>query len=167
MQVTWLIVYPKLAIADMFRLGYVQVQGLSTLFNHGLFLLGGSLTTNIVTWLLATVLLKRDFGYRKRISLIILGFFGLLDLPFYVLFPQIGLPHWILLGGKSPEPLIGAREIGIAEPTFYIMTTLTTLALLYVYLIPLRSKRSILSFIKSLWNPWSNQNKSDSTQQSA
>lgn len=154
MQITWLIVYPKLAIADVFRLGYVQVHGLSPLFNHGLFLLGGSLTTNFVSWLLTIVLLKREFGYYKRVALMMLGFFGLLDLPFYVLFPQVGLRHWILVGGESPEPLIGAREMGIADPVFYIMVTLTTVGLLYIYLKSLGGKRSILAFIKSLWNPW-------------
>ena len=158
MQVTWLVVYPRLAIADVFRLGCVEVTGLSTLFSHGLFLLGGSLTTNIVAWLLAIILLKRDFGYNKRVALMMLGFFGLLDLPFYVLFPQIGLRHWILLGGESPEPLMGAREMGIADPIFYILVTLTTLGLLYVYLKPLRGERSLFAFIKSVWKHWSNQN---------
>ncbi len=158
MQVTWIVVYPRLAMTHVFRLGCVEVTGLSTLFSHGVFLLGGSLTTNIVSWLLAIILLKRDFRHNKRVALMMLGFFGLLDLPFYVLFPQIGLRHWILLGGESPEPLIGAREMGIADPIFYILVTLTTLGLLYVYLKPLRGERSLFAFIKSVWKPWSNQN---------
>lgn len=138
MQITYLVVYPRLMVTPLFRLGYVEVTGLSTSFRHGLFLLGGSLTTNIVSWLLALILLKRDFGHRTQVSLKVLGFFGLLDLPFYVIFPQIGLRHWIFLGGNWPEPLIGAREVGIPDPLFYTVVTLSTLGLVLLYYKPLR-----------------------------
>jgi hypothetical protein len=138
MQITYLVVYPRLAITPLFRLGYVEVTGLSTSFNHGLFLLGGSLTTNIVSWLLALILLRRQFGHITQVSLKILGFFGLLDLPFYVIFPQICLQHWIFLGGNWPEPLIGAREVGIPDPLFYTVVTLLTLGLILLYYKPLR-----------------------------
>jgi hypothetical protein len=138
MQITYLVVYPRLTVTPLFRLGYVEVTGLSTTFGHGIFLLGGSLTTNIVSWLLALILLKRHFGHRTQVSLKILGFFGLLDLPFYVIFPQIGLRHWIFLGGNWPEPLIGAREVGIPDPLFYTVVTLSTLGLILLYYKPLR-----------------------------
>ena len=138
MQITYLVVYPRLAVTPLFRLGYVEVTGLSTTFRHGLFLLGGSLTTNIVSWLLALILLKRHFGHKTQVSLKILGFFGLLDLPFYVVFPQISLRHWIFLGGNWPEPLIGAREMGIPDPLFYTVVTLSTLGLILLYYKPLR-----------------------------
>ena len=138
MQIAYLVVYPRLAITPQFRLGYVEVTGLSTSFKHGLFLMGGSLTTNMVSWLLALILLKRKFGHRTQVSLKILGFFGLLDLPFYVVFPQMGLRHWIFLGGNWPEPLIGAREMGISDPLFYTVVILTTLGLIFLYYKPLR-----------------------------
>jgi len=138
MQITYLVVYPRLAVTPLFRLGYVEVTGLSTPSRHGLFLLGGSLTTNTVSWLLALILLKRQFGHRTQVSLKILGFFGLLDLPFYVVFPQIGLRHWIFLGGNWPEPLIGAREVGIPDPLFYTVVTLSTLGLILLNCKPLR-----------------------------
>jgi hypothetical protein len=138
MQIAYLVVYPRLTVTPLFRLGYVEVTGLSTTFRHGLFLLGGSLTTNIVSWLLALILLKRHFGHRTQVSLKILGFFGLLDLPFYVVFPQIGLQHWIFLGGNWPEPLIGAREAGIPDPLFYTVVILSTLGLILLYYKPLR-----------------------------
>ena len=138
MQIAYLVVYPRLAITPQFRLGYVEVTGLSTSFKHGLFLMGGSLTTNMVSWLLALILLKRKFGHRTQVSLKILGFFGLLDLPFYVVFPQMGLRHWIFLGGNWPEPLIGAREMAISDPLFYTVVILTTLGLIFLYYKPLR-----------------------------
>jgi hypothetical protein len=137
MQITYLVVYPRLTVTPLFRLGYVEVTELSTSFRHGVFLLGGSFTTNIVSWLLALILLKRHFGHRTQVSLKILGFFGLLDLPFYVVFPQIGLRHWIFLGGNWPEPLIGAREVGIPDPLFYTVVILSTLGLILLYYKPL------------------------------
>lgn len=138
MQIAYFVVYPRLAITPLFRLGYVEVTGLSTSFRHGLFLLGGSLTTNIVSWLLALILLKKQSGDRTQVSFKILGFFGLLDLPFYVVFPQIGLQHWIFMGGDWPEPLAGARETGIPDPLFYTVVILSTLGLVLLYYKPLR-----------------------------
>lgn len=133
MKIAYFEIYPQFTITPQFCLGYVEVAGLLTEFEHGLFLLGGSLTTNIISWLLALILLKAKLRYRTRVALKILGLFGLLDLPFYVLFPQIGLRHWIIIGGNTPEPLLGARNTGIPDPVFYVMTVLTTLGLAFIY----------------------------------
>lgn len=138
-KITFFEIYPRFAITPQFCLGYVVVTGLAG-FEYGLFLLGGSLTTNIVSWLLALILLKRSLRYKTQVALRILGLFGLLDLPFYVLFPQIGLQHWIFLGGDTPEPLIGARKMGMPDPAFYIMVFLTTLGLIFLYFKPLRER---------------------------
>jgi len=133
MKIAYFEIYPRFTITPQFCLGCVEVAGLLTDFEHGLFLLGGSLTTNIISWLLALILLKTKFQYRTQVALKILGLFGLLDLPFYVVFPQIGLRHWIFLGGGTPEPLLGARNIGIPDPVFYVTTVLTTLGLAFIY----------------------------------
>jgi len=133
MKIAYFEIYPRFTITPQFCLGCVEVAGLLTEFEHGLFLLGGSLTTNIISWLLALILLKTKLRYRTRVALKILGLFGLFDLPFYVLFPQIGLRHWIIIGGNTPEPLLGARNIGIPDPVFYVMTVLTTLGLAFIY----------------------------------
>jgi len=140
MKIAYFEIYPRLAITPQFQLGLVQVTGLTTEFEYGLFLLGGSLTTNIVSWLLALILLRTGLGYKTQVALRILGLFGLLDLPFYVLFPQIGLRHWIFLGGYQPEPLIGARKMGIPDPAFYMMVALTTVGLIFLYFKPFWEK---------------------------
>ena len=140
MQIAYFEIYPQPAITPEFRLGYAQVEGLTTQFASGLMSLGGSLTTNIASWLIALILLTVSLGYKTQLSLKILGFFGLLDLPLYVLFPQLGLRHWIFMGGCTPEPLIGARKMGIPDPVFYIMVILSTLGLLFTYFKPLRDK---------------------------
>ena len=140
MQIAYFEIYPQPAIAPEFRLGYAQVEGLTTQFASGLMSLGGSLTTDIASWLIALILLTVSLGYKTQLSLKILGFFGLLDLPLYVLFPQLGLRHWIFIGGCTPEPLIGARRMGIPDPVFYILVILSTLGLLFTYFKPLRDQ---------------------------
>ena len=140
MQVAYFVIYPRPAINPQFRLGYAQVEGLATEFASGLMGLGGSLTTNITSWLIALILLTVSLGYKRQLALKILGLFGLLDLPLYVLLPQLGLGHWIFLGGRTPEPLIGARKTGIPDPIFYTMVILSTLGLVFAYFEPLRDK---------------------------
>jgi hypothetical protein len=138
MQVAYFEIYPTPALTTTFVLGYVRMEGLRTGFARGLFLLGGSFTANIVAWLLGLFLLWIHVGYRKQVALKMLGFFGILDLPMYVLFPQIGLQHWIFLGGNTPEPLIGARNMGIIDPAFYAVVVTVTLGLLLLYSVRLR-----------------------------
>lgn len=93
MKIAYFEIYPRLALTSTFVLGFAGVEGLTTEFASGVMSLGGSLTTNIVAWLLALVLLLMDFGYKARVALKVFGLFGILDLPFYVLFPQMGLQH--------------------------------------------------------------------------
>jgi hypothetical protein len=140
LKIAFFEIYPKPALTGTFVLGYVEVGGLRTGFAEGLFLLGGSLTTNIVAWLLGLLLLRTHTGYCKQFALKMLGFFGILDLPLYVLFPQIGLQHWVFLGGNIPEPLIGARNMGIADPAFYTIVASTTVGLLLLYFEGIRSR---------------------------
>ncbi len=140
MQIAYFEIYPRPAIAPEFRLGYAQVEGLTTQFASGLMGLGGSLMTNIASWLIALILLTVSLGYKTQLALKICGLFGVLDLPLYVLFPQLGLSHWIFMGGRTPEPLIGARKMGIPDPVFYTMVILTTLGLFFAYFKPLRQE---------------------------
>jgi hypothetical protein len=133
MQIAFLQIYPVLSLANDLRLGYTVVEGMSSSFSRGVFLLGGSLTTHVASWLLALILLRGRLGYKTRVLLWTLGLFGLLDLPFYVIFPQIGLKHWIFIGGSSAEPLIGARLMGLPDPLFYFLFGFTTLFLGFLY----------------------------------
>jgi hypothetical protein len=138
MQIAYFVIFPEVELVSHFQLGYVRVTGLTTSFEHGLFLLGGSLTTNVTAWLLAVILLKKEVGYKTNLALKMSGIIGLLDLPLYVFLPQIGLRHWIILGGDKAEPLIGAREMGISDPIFYLAVLLTSLGLVLLYFEPLR-----------------------------
>ena len=140
MKIAYLEIYPQLAITPNFELGLARAEGLKTDFSHGFMLIGGSMTTNIASWLLALVMLGAKLGPNTQLVLKIMGLFGLLDLPFYVVFPQIGLRHWIFLGGHTPEPLMGSRMLGIHDPVFYSIVFLTTLGLTFLYFESLRKK---------------------------
>ena len=140
MQIAYLEIYPQLAITSQFQLGLTRVDGLTTNFAYGFMLLGGSMATNVIAWLIGLILLKTSLGNNTKVAMKLLGLFGILDLPFYVLFPQIGLHHWIILGGCVPEPLLGARKMGIPDPAFYLMVILSTLGLVFIYFKPLCEK---------------------------
>ena len=133
MQIAYFEIYPRLAVAPRFVLGLTEVEGIQTDFGRGFYLLGGALTTNIVSWLLALVMFRTKLGFKTKLGLRIMGVFGLLDLPFYVVFPQIGLCHWIIFGGCQPEPLIGARMMGLPDVFFYTCVLFTTLGLSFFY----------------------------------
>jgi len=140
MQIAYLEIYPRLAITSQFQLGLTRVDGLTTNFAYGFMLLGGSMTTHIVAWLIGLILLKTSLGNNTKVAMKLLGLFGILDLPFYVFFPQIGLHHWIILGGCRPEPLLGARKMGIPDLAFYLIVILLTLGLVFLYFKPLCMK---------------------------
>jgi hypothetical protein len=125
--------YPKLTIAAQFRLGSVIVTGLSSPTQKGLLLLAGSSTASIAALVIGILLSIKEMGSRTRLSLKILGVFGLLDMPFYVAFSSLGLRHWILLGENQPEPLIGARELGIPDPIFYFAVCIITFVSILLY----------------------------------
>jgi hypothetical protein len=132
-QVGFLELYPELTIASQFRLGSVIVTGLSSPFQHGLLLLAGSATVSIAALIIGALIYTKKLGNRTRPYLTILGFLGLLDMPFYVVFPSLGLRHWILFGENWPEPLIGAQQLGIPNPIFCLVISITTFALVLLY----------------------------------
>ncbi len=101
-------------------------SGFKTNSDQGKSLLGCYLSTNIVSWIFVAF-------KNRNILFKISGIIGLLDLPLYVLFPQIGLKHWILVGGSIPEPLLAARMIGIPDLLFYSFLLISTSALIYLY----------------------------------
>jgi hypothetical protein len=134
LQIMYLVIYPQIALTSDFHLGLTRVEGLTYgSFEYGLFLLGGSMTTTIITWIVALVLLLTDFNERIKLTMRAFRLWGILDLPFYVLFPQIGLRHWIIIGGSIPEPLIGARMVGIPDIIFYLFVFLSTMGLVLLF----------------------------------
>jgi hypothetical protein len=149
MQIAYFQIFPQIAITPHFVLGLTMIEGLTYGSPaYGVMLLGGSMTTNIVSWIIALILLKTSFGNKKQAALKILGLLGMADLPFYVIFPQIGLSHWIFLGGNTPEPLIGARMIGIFDVVFYIFIAASTFGLILLYFKSLREK--VLAELKAI-----------------
>lgn len=141
MKIAYLEIYPHLAVTSHFALGLTRVYGLSYgSTSYGLMLLGGSMTTSIASWALALILIKTGLGNKVQVALKVLSLFGIFDLPFYIVFPQIGLGHWIFFGGYEPEPLHGARMMGIPDLGLYLMGALSTFGLILIYSKNLRKK---------------------------
>lgn len=139
-KIGFLELYPKIKVTEDFVLGKALLSEFKTDFGRGIYLLGGSLTTNIVSWIFTVF---RDKNILFRFS----GIFGLLDLPLYVFLPQLGLRHWLFIGGSVPEPLLGARKIGFPDELFYLFVLSSTTALVYLYFI---RKKPILTMINEL-----------------
>ncbi|MFW6117235.1 MAG: hypothetical protein ACOC6G_01455 [Thermoproteota archaeon] len=140
LQIAYFQLYPTLAFTPNFRLGYAVVQGLSTDFARGLMLLGGSLSTHIAAWIIGIILVKTQPGPTIKLALFTLGLFGILDLPLYTFLPQLGLRHWIIIGGHTAEPLIAAQKLGVPNVAFSLIVVLATLPLTVLYHQPLRKK---------------------------
>ncbi len=142
LKIAFFEIYPRLAVTSQFHLGLAGVEGLEFgTFGYGLMLLGGSLTTNIASWAIGLVLLKTSIDNRVNVVLKGLGIFGILDLPLYVFLPQIGLKHWIFLGGEcGPEPLIGTRMMGIPDSIIYLTVMVSTIGLVLLYSETMRKK---------------------------
>jgi hypothetical protein len=133
MQIAFLEIYPTPGLAPTFVLGLTRVGELvDGSFAFGLMLLGGSMTTHLAAWILGGV--SAVSSHKIQLSVKLLGLFGLLDLPFYVVFPQLGLRHWVFIGGDGgPEPLVGARMMGIPDSALYLTVAVSTFGLLLIY----------------------------------
>jgi hypothetical protein len=133
LQLGFVELYPKLTIASQFKLGSVIVTGLPSPTQQGLLLIAGSLSSTIAALTIGVLLYTRKMDYRSTYYLKIIGILGLLDLPLYATFSSMGLRHWILFGETQPEPLIGARQMGIPDPIFYLAVAAITFALILLY----------------------------------
>ncbi|MDI9644728.1 MAG: hypothetical protein QFX35_05865 [Candidatus Verstraetearchaeota archaeon] len=133
-KVAFFELYPDFALTPEFDLGITMVEGLPYgSVAYGTMLLGGSVSTSVASWAFAPALLWTGIKGKLRTALKAAGVFGMLDLPLYALLPQIGLRHWVFLGGSDPEPLIGARMAVVPDPAFYLAVALFTLGLVVAY----------------------------------
>jgi hypothetical protein len=61
-----------------------------------------------------------------------------IDMPLYTFLPLIGLRHFIVVGGATPEPLIGATQMGIPEWTFLVFVAAASICLVWGLVVYLR-----------------------------
>ena len=54
-----------------------------------------------------------------------------LDLPLYTFLPLLGLRHFVIYGGASPEPLEGALQIGIPQWLFLVVVGAVSVLMLW------------------------------------
>ena len=81
----------------------------------------GSGSTFIVSVLALSALLTLKPRNRWRRYVLVSLALWYLDLLTYTVLPQLNLRHWIILGGRSAEPVIGAGRLGIGRAPFTIV----------------------------------------------
>lgn len=114
-----------IGIAD---LEFGQYRGVDS-WQHGLILLMGS-GSNL---LLAVLSLIGLWVIRPRAALrmfLIAGSLLFIDLALYTFLPLLGLQHFVFFGGSSPEPLVGAVQMGIPGWIFRTGVGLTSLGMI-------------------------------------
>lgn len=112
------------AIVDELGLGWADWQ-------HGLVSVMGSGSTLMVSYLgirLLYALRPRRRFWRYLLIALALYFFDILS---YSLFPQLGLRHWIVFGGRFAEPVYGAERMGI--PSWLFVTVVVVICMQLIW----------------------------------
>jgi hypothetical protein len=92
----------------------------ASLFDQGLISLMGSGFTALISYpALAVLLLFRPRGW-VRFALVCTAILFTWDILSYSLFPAIGARHWVFIGGRYPEPLVGAMNMGFSPMVYFI-----------------------------------------------
>jgi len=96
-------------------------------WQEGLVLLMGSGSTLLVSCaaLAGLWIFRPKHGLAYGFSVIALFY---LDILFYTLMPTwFDLPHWIVFGGREPEPLIGAEMLGCPRKVFITLVLIVSI----------------------------------------
>jgi hypothetical protein len=105
----------------------------------------GSGATAILGYGAIAVLLARKPHGLAQFAWLTAALLFVWDIIAYSIFPELGLRHWILIGQRVPEPLIGALYMGVPFKTYQIGLTLHSLisngSILY-YLFRIRNMRN-------------------------
>jgi hypothetical protein len=88
-------------------------------------LMGSSLTFLLGLAAGLSLLLFKPTGW-LRVLFVITALALPLDMITYSIFPVLGLRHWILFGGKKPEPLMGAVGLGVPPAVYYTVLALVS-----------------------------------------
>jgi len=99
-------------------------------------LMGAGSTFIVSIIALIALLLSKPRNRWLRYTLISLALWYF-DMLTYTIFPQLGLQHWIVLGGGTPEPVIGAEKLGVDRMLFTVGIAVTCTAMslaLWAYL---------------------------------
>lgn len=96
--------------------------GLVYLMGSGSNMLAGALAL-VLLWVLHPAGLLRILLVAETIMFI--------DLPFYTFLPLIGLRHYVIVGGETPEPLDGAIRMGIPAWAFLIIVGVSSILMVW------------------------------------
>lgn len=100
----------------------------------GIYYLSGSGLNALIS--LLGVLLLRNFKLpdKWKIYLYLISLILALDIICYSIFPLFGLPHWVIIGGTSPEPFEGAKLLGISAFVYYLCLIIYS-AFVYIFIV--------------------------------
>jgi len=95
----------------------------------GLSLFMGSGATCLLAWLaLAVLAITPDRHPARSLLITTVILFGI-DIVAYSVLPQLGLRHWLVIGGRTAEPLVGASLMGISREWFVVALAMHALGL--------------------------------------
>jgi len=94
--------------------------------------------SNLILAMLALVVLWLSRASRWIRLLLLAESLLFIDLLFYTFLPAIGLRHWIVFGGDTAEPLLGAIKLGIQPSNFMLLVALVSLLMLWSIVLFLR-----------------------------
>jgi hypothetical protein len=116
-------VYPYFSMVEWNGLfGYLDYKTPSEIVHskiNGLIYFMGSGATALSALAISLVLQFCFEGTWRKTLLLLAGLWPL-DIITYSIFPILGLPHWIILGGRLPEPLHGAIRMGVSATGYYL-----------------------------------------------
>lgn len=73
-----------------------------------------ALIANVLLWWL------RPKFWLVRDTLVIVSFY-FLDMLTYTIIPSLGFRHWVVIGGSTAEPLVGARQMDIPDLMYFTL----------------------------------------------
>ena len=112
--------------SDSWRVGAVHIMGSGSTLLIAVLALGALSYFHPKGWL-RLLLLSSSFMF--------------IDLLFYTFLPLMGLPHWIFFGGRSPEPLEGALQLGIPQWLFLVFVILISTLMICGVIKHIRTQR--------------------------
>jgi hypothetical protein len=150
-KITNIIIMPGLRLYPNFE--WLAWQGMGgavdyslengTPFKSGLITLMGSGLPAIIGYLIMLMLFIMRIKRSRQIALLLLSLICFWDIIAYSILPEFGLRHWIIIGGKKPEPMMGAIYLGLNYSQYQLCLMLHVLlsnVLVILYLLKLRAE---------------------------
>ena len=144
-------IFPEIRLVDFnLDFGEIIVDLPNSQIGLGLFYLAGSGLNAILSIIFVFILRKYKISVKQILFFFPIILIMALDIIFYSVFPVLGLPHWIIIGGMSPEPLDGALLLGFPQFIYFICLILYSVFVFFFIIKPLN--KAFLFLLKKVVN---------------